>query len=507
MKRNLLFNQVTAIGKRLAMVLTMLLIVGIGQAWGQYTKASSIAVGDVVVLVYESDKKELSSISGYGVGTSYNGTPAGLYELTVEAGSSSGTFSLKNGSTYLSWSSGNSLATTTSKNSNSSWKITFSSGNATILNAKDNSRKLQWNASSPRFACYTSSQTAVQLYKKAASTYTVTATSNNNNYGTVSVSGTTITAEPADCYQVVSGIGGYTIKSGTATVTHEGNSNTLTVNASTDCSIQVNFEKKPVNTYIDDVQDYEEQELCGNHSAPSLTDKDPATTGTCEQQHWHFMGWVTEANKENPTDDNIVKAGASVTANGTTYYAVWAKGTTTGGGSISKQYSFDITKGDFNTTSYVANNNSKTSTAKASDNSTKSVSWTSNQVMQQSSTMQWQSSKGYIYNTTDLGNITNITITSTEGTFTTYYGTSQQPSQETSVETGNGYFQIKVGSATGKVSNIKVTFTQTVEGETTTTYSDYITTCTTETSVCLVHKYGRARYGLVPDGNGVLTVW
>ncbi len=34
MKRNLLFSQVTAIGKRLAMVLTMLLIVGIGQVWG-----------------------------------------------------------------------------------------------------------------------------------------------------------------------------------------------------------------------------------------------------------------------------------------------------------------------------------------------------------------------------------------------------------------------------------------------------------------------------------------
>ena len=34
MKRNLLFNQTTAIGKRLAMVLTMLVIVGIGSAWG-----------------------------------------------------------------------------------------------------------------------------------------------------------------------------------------------------------------------------------------------------------------------------------------------------------------------------------------------------------------------------------------------------------------------------------------------------------------------------------------
>ena len=326
-------------------------------------------------------------------------------------------------------------------------------------------------------------------YSSVGQSYAITAQSNNTDYGTVSVTGTTITATPNDCYQVVSGIGGYTIKSGTATVTHEGNSNTLTVNASTDCSIQVNFEKKPVNTYIDNVQNNESVELCGTHDMPSLSDKTAKTEGTCEELHWHFMGWVTEANKENPTDDNIVKAGASVTANGTIYYAVWAIGTTTRGGSTSKQYSFDITKGDFNTTSYVANNNSKTSTAKASDNSTKSVSWTSNQVMQQSSTMQWQSSKGYIYNTTDLGNITNITITSTAGTFTTYYGTTQQPSQKTSVGTGNGYFQIKVGDATGKVSNIKVTFTQTVEGETTTTYSDYITTCTTEPSRYLTPKH------------------
>ena len=34
MKQNLLFNRASAIGKRLAMVLTMLLIVGVGQAWG-----------------------------------------------------------------------------------------------------------------------------------------------------------------------------------------------------------------------------------------------------------------------------------------------------------------------------------------------------------------------------------------------------------------------------------------------------------------------------------------
>ena len=303
--------------------------------------------------------------------------------------------------------------------------------------------------------------------------YTVTATSNNNNYGTVSVSGTTITASPKTGYTYANPA--YEVTSGTAKVTQNGN--TFTVTPSSDCSIQINFAEKVKNTYIDNVQGNSTQALYDTHSAPSLTDKEPATTGTCEKQHWHFMGWVTEANKANPTDANIVKANTSVTANGTTYYAVWAKGTTTGGGSTSKQYSFDITPSNFNSTSYAANNNEKTSTAKASDGSTLSVKWTSNQVMLQSSAMQWQKSAGYIYNSTDLGTINSVTVTKSAGTFTIYYGTSKQPSSSTTV--GNGYFQIKVGSDTGKTSKVTITFTKTTQGAQTTTYSDYITSCTT----------------------------
>ena len=306
-----------------------------------------------------------------------------------------------------------------------------------------------------------------------APSYTVTATSNNNTYGTVSVSGTTITASPKTGYTYANPA--YTVTSGTATVTQNGN--TFTVTPSSNCSIRINFAEKVKNTYIDNVQGNSEQALYDSHKTPTLTDKTPATTGTCEQQHWHFMGWVTEANKENPTDANIVKANTSVTANGTTYYAVWAIGGTT---NTSKQYSFDITKSNFNTTSYAANNNEKTSTAKASDGSTMSVKWTSNQVMLQSDVMQWQKNTGYIYNSTDLGTINSVTVTSSAGSFTTYYGTSKQPTSNTTV--GNGYFQIKVGDATGKTSKVTVTFTQ---GTSTTTYSDYITSCITETTVSL----------------------
>lgn len=121
-----------------------------------------------------------------------------------------------------------------------------------------------------------------------------------------------------------------------------------------------------------------------------------------------------------------------------------------------KTYTLTIDTTSFNSTSYAANNNEKTSTAVAEDGSTMEVKWTSYQVMLQSSVMQWQKNNGYIYNSTDLGTITDITVTSTSGTFTEYIGSAKQP---TSNGTG-GYFQIKVGSATGKTSEVVITFTK-----------------------------------------------
>lgn len=165
----------------------------------------------------------------------------------------------------------------------------------------------------------------IKIYVDDAAAYTITVTRNNNSYGTVSLSGTTITADPEDCYQVISGTGGYTLNSGTATITHTGTSNTISVTPTSNCSITVNFEKKTVNTYIDEIQDYGTTEGCETE-APSLEDKTPATSGTCAQQHWHFMGWVTAANKANPTDLNIITPGTTIAVDGATYYAVWAKG-------------------------------------------------------------------------------------------------------------------------------------------------------------------------------------
>ena len=127
-------------------------------------------------------------------------------------------------------------------------------------------------------------------------------------------------------------------------------------------------------------------------------------------------------------------------------------------GQTTKTYKLTIDASDFNTTSYAANNNEKTSDAVNISDATDTyeVSWTSNQVMKNGNNMQWQKSNGYIYNSTDLGTITNVTVTSSAGTFTTYYGTTAQPSSGTTV--GGGFFQTKVGTATGTTSKLEVTF-------------------------------------------------
>lgn len=122
-----------------------------------------------------------------------------------------------------------------------------------------------------------------------------------------------------------------------------------------------------------------------------------------------------------------------------------------------KKYTLTINTNDFNSTSYSANNKDHTTTAIAEDGSKLDITWYSNQVMLRSEAMQWQKSYGAIYNKTDLGEIISVTVNKTSGTFTTYYGTSQKPTNGTTV--GGGYFQTKVGSDNmGKTSSIEIVF-------------------------------------------------
>ena len=82
-------------------------------------------------------------------------------------------WSLQQGDYYLGHSSGNSLAFDSGfTEKQDEWSISIdANGDATILNKQNTDRKLQWNnnSNSLRFACYTSEQKLVRLYKRIGS--------------------------------------------------------------------------------------------------------------------------------------------------------------------------------------------------------------------------------------------------------------------------------------------------------------------------------------------------
>lgn len=187
-----------------------------------YEKATDIAVGDIMVLTVDNGTiaVEFTGISDtktkYGLGAGYTASPAGTAPLTVVAGSADGSFAFQDAEgNYLCWKSGNSLETSVELNANSSWTVAFGD-ETTIINVADDTRSLRYNTGSPRFACYTSGQTAITLWKQAAADavvkpilsaatsfadeFTVTITSDDDVYyttdGTDPTSESTKYAEP-----------------------------------------------------------------------------------------------------------------------------------------------------------------------------------------------------------------------------------------------------------------------------------------------------------------------
>lgn len=162
-----------------------------------WNRVTSISAGDVVTLASEAATKDsagtactgvyltgfnggfsTTATSNYGKGTkgtfsSGSFSASDALELTVVAGSATSSYSFKcaSGGTdyYLSAISGNYLNLTTSVSNASSWTLTANSTNAKLNSVSQTTRNIGWNNSSPRFACYTTTQTSVQLYKKGTS--------------------------------------------------------------------------------------------------------------------------------------------------------------------------------------------------------------------------------------------------------------------------------------------------------------------------------------------------
>ena len=201
MKRHLLFK---------SLLLLCALVVGTSSSWAddyeRITSTSDLEAGKEYILVCEGEGKAMGAVNSYGasVGVEISSNKitatSALNILTLGGETGAWTFYTSKESKYLTWSSGNSLNVGSTAATNADkWTISFDSNNAIINNKGTSERKLRFNAGSPRFACYTSAQTHVQLYKKieaagAATTVTINSTGITNTNKFVRTEAGTLTA-------------------------------------------------------------------------------------------------------------------------------------------------------------------------------------------------------------------------------------------------------------------------------------------------------------------------
>ena len=161
------------------------------------------------------------------------------------------------------------------------------------------------------------------LYGAAAS-YTITASSNNTSYGTVSVSGNVITASPKTGYYVA----GYTVTSGSATVSQSGN--TFTVTASSDCNVQINFAAKTKYTVTLKANNATYSTLsCYAGESVTLPTTATAVSG------YSFAGWAASTVAETTTKPSYYAGGASYAPSANaTLYALYTKTEGSGGETV-----------------------------------------------------------------------------------------------------------------------------------------------------------------------------
>ena len=236
------------------------------EIWTQVTSSAMLYAGAKVVFAnntYDAVAGELTKASnGYYLKSldanfsadksTITSMPAGVMIFTMGGETSKWTFENADGQLLgataqkaLSFDSG----TTT-------WNINISNGSATVHNGTFNYGSILYNFSSPRFTTYGGTSDYVgtlEMYVLSGGETTyyttsndtvkpcvITAEVNDSQMGTVSVTENIISALPAEGYQVA----GYEVVSGTATVTRT--ENTFEVTATSDCTIQIIFEKIPV---------------------------------------------------------------------------------------------------------------------------------------------------------------------------------------------------------------------------------------------------------------------
>ena len=248
------------------------------------------------------------------------------YKLTkVVASNSSGCST----STKVGISSSSSSASYISGGGVQTWSTTSSSYTYTLTGTSANTM----------YYLYVTNKNAqvTQLeltYESVTPAYTITAQSNNNEWGTVSLSGSVITGSPNTGYRYATPA--YTVTSGTATV--EQVSNAFTVTPTSNCTVQINFEVIPTHTAsfsVNGVIDPADNDDVAEGSAITFP-SDPSNISGKK-----FVGWYTAEYRNASVAPTFVNTASTNMGNSDiTYYAVFASGSVT-------KYTDDLTTSTF----------------------------------------------------------------------------------------------------------------------------------------------------------------
>ena len=321
--------------------------------WQLVTDASTLKANDEVIITASgennyalSTNQKSSNREGTAItksGNTLSEPSADVQVLTLEAGSSTGTWAFYTGNSgylYAASSSGNQLKTKTTLDVNGSWTISISNGVASIVATGSSNRNvMQYNPNngSPIFACYASAtQTSLALYKKVCSGGSVEPTQLPTPTG-LSASNVTHNAAilswnavaNASSYAVNILDGENTLEEITTDQTsitidnlNPGTDYLWGVTAIGDGTNYTNSEESetgefttqaaPLNTYT---ITYETNGGEGIASTSGTTLPDPLPTPT--REHYTFLGWYTDAEFNTEAT-----AGATINTN-TILYAKW----------------------------------------------------------------------------------------------------------------------------------------------------------------------------------------
>ncbi len=361
-----------------------LLTISVGNVWGaipsgwtQVTTLNGMSAGDKIIIVTNDGNNYLNgsvskghfSSTALSASAPANASAAGVIEL--ESTGTANTYKLKLASTskYVTASAAKSGSGVNNADSDDSgWAFTVSDG--TFDAQYQESGKMaclrSYNNNDFRTYANTSSGNAFKIYKySSAPSYTITAQSNNNTYGTVSLSGSIITGAPTNGYRYANPA--YTVSpANSATVAQNGNE--FTVNPSENTTVTINFEVIPSHTVTWSAN--------GNTSnTSSVKEGDaiefPNTATGCTGGT--FVGWTASPIDGTSDEAPTYVTSAIMSTSDITYYAVFADEEEGGDAEWVETALSDLTSSDvfvLSTGSYALNNDNGTSSAPSANSIT-----------------------------------------------------------------------------------------------------------------------------------------